>query len=54
MTGSSLQLGQWKASDGLKLSYMGESFWQADCVLYGAEFPVKYPLGTPDHVSHIL
>lgn len=42
VTGSSLQLGQWKASDGLKLSYMGESFWQADCVLYEAEFPVKY------------
>lgn len=45
VTGSSIQLGHWKAEDDLKLSYMGDSSWQADCVLYKDEFPVKYPLG---------
>ncbi|XP_042517654.1 4-alpha-glucanotransferase DPE2-like [Macadamia integrifolia] len=40
--GSSPQLGKWKLQDGLRLSYAGESFWQADCVIREDEFPIKY------------
>lgn len=41
--GSSSKLGQWKIQDGLKLSYAGDSFWHAECILQKAEFPLKYP-----------
>lgn len=40
--GSSLKLGQWKVEDGLKLSYAGDSIWQADCVMQMDDFPLKY------------
>lgn len=40
--GSSLKLGQWKVQDGLKLSYAGDSTWQADCVMPKSDFPLKY------------
>ncbi|KAJ4977566.1 hypothetical protein NE237_008346 [Protea cynaroides] len=42
VVGSSPRLGQWKVQDGLKLSYAGELFWQADCVMRKDEFPIKY------------
>ncbi|KAG9454794.1 hypothetical protein H6P81_007698 [Aristolochia fimbriata] len=42
VVGSSSQLGGWK-EHGLKLSYAGESLWQADCVIWKYEFPIKYP-----------
>ncbi|KAL8172220.1 hypothetical protein V2J09_024024 [Rumex salicifolius] len=41
--GSSLKLGQWKVQDGLKLSYAGDSTWQADCMMPKSDFPLKYP-----------
>lgn len=41
--GSSTKLGKWKAQDGLKLSYAGDSIWHADCVLPKTDFPIKYP-----------
>ncbi|XP_031103211.1 4-alpha-glucanotransferase DPE2-like [Ipomoea triloba] len=40
--GSSLNLGQWKAQDGVKLNYAGDSFWQAECVMTKDDFPLKY------------
>lgn len=40
--GTTSQLGQWRAQDGLKLSYAGDSIWQADCLVRKDEFPVKY------------
>nr|GMD43069.1 4-alpha-glucanotransferase DPE2-like [Ipomoea batatas]GMD46478.1 4-alpha-glucanotransferase DPE2-like [Ipomoea batatas] len=43
--GSSLNLGQWKAQDGVKLNYAGDSFWQAECVMTKDDFPLKYPFG---------
>lgn len=42
VTGSVPQLGQWKAQDGLKLCYAGESIWRADCVMRKDDFPIKY------------
>lgn len=42
VTGNSVQLGQWKAQDGLKLHYVGESIWQAQCLLQTYEFPIRY------------
>ncbi|XP_068659534.1 4-alpha-glucanotransferase DPE2 [Aristolochia californica] len=42
VVGSSTQLGDWKGQGGLKLSYAGESLWQADCVIWKYEFPIKY------------
>ncbi|KAL6896549.1 hypothetical protein ACP4OV_007121 [Aristida adscensionis] len=33
VTGSNPQLGRWKAQDGLKLSYVGDSSWKGNCVL---------------------
>ncbi|GAB2210062.1 hypothetical protein Drorol1_Dr00015315 [Drosera rotundifolia] len=41
--GSSTNLGQWKVQDGLKLSYAGDSIWQADCALKKDDFPLRYP-----------
>lgn len=43
MIGSPQKLGQWKADSGLKLSYAGDSIWQADCVMGKEDFPIKYP-----------
>uniref|UniRef100_A0A2P2MKW7 4-alpha-glucanotransferase n=1 Tax=Rhizophora mucronata TaxID=61149 RepID=A0A2P2MKW7_RHIMU len=40
--GSIPKLGQWKVQDGLKLSYAGESTWQADFVTSINVFPMKY------------
>ncbi|XP_061369933.1 4-alpha-glucanotransferase DPE2 [Gastrolobium bilobum] len=40
--GSNTKLGQWKVENGLKLSYFGESVWQAECVMQRSDFPVKY------------
>lgn len=45
MIGSSLKLGRWKVQDSLKLSYAGDSLWQADCIMQKDDFPIKYPLG---------
>lgn len=42
VTGSAAQLGQWSFQGGLKLSYAGESIWQADCVVSKEDFPIKY------------
>ncbi|XP_050231099.1 4-alpha-glucanotransferase DPE2 [Mercurialis annua] len=42
LIGSTSQLGQWKAKDGLKLSYMGDSIWQADVLMPISDFPIKY------------
>ncbi|GLT77810.1 hypothetical protein SLA2020_493670 [Shorea laevis] len=41
--GNNAKLGQWKAQDGLKLSYAGGSIWEADCVIQRDNFPIKYP-----------
>ncbi|GAB4851804.1 4-alpha-glucanotransferase dpe2 [Ancistrocladus abbreviatus] len=41
--GNSLKLGQWQVQDGLKLSYAGDSIWQADFVMGKDDFPLKYP-----------
>lgn len=41
--GTASQLGQWRAEYGLKLSYAGDSIWQADCLVRKDEFPIKYP-----------
>lgn len=43
MIGSPQKLGQWKTEGGLKLSYAGDSIWQADCVMGKEDFPIKYP-----------
>ena len=43
MIGSPQKLGQWKVEDALKLSYAGDSTWQADCVMDKNDFPIKYP-----------
>lgn len=40
--GSTSMLGQWKPQNGLKLSYAGESVWEADCVIQRGDFPIKY------------
>ncbi|KAL6225879.1 hypothetical protein ACLB2K_004728 [Fragaria x ananassa] len=40
--GSCSKLGNWKAQDGLKLFYAGDSTWHADCVLPKGDFPIKY------------
>ncbi|KDP35768.1 hypothetical protein JCGZ_10848 [Jatropha curcas] len=40
--GSSTKLGLWKVEDGLKLSYAGDSIWQADLVMPRGDFPIKY------------
>ncbi|XP_044964464.1 4-alpha-glucanotransferase DPE2 [Hordeum vulgare subsp. vulgare] len=42
VTGSNPAVGNWKAQDGLKLNYVGDSIWKANCVLRKSEFPVKY------------
>ncbi|KAJ8444385.1 hypothetical protein Cgig2_026589 [Carnegiea gigantea] len=41
--GSPQKLGQWKVDGALKLSYAGDSIWQADCVMEKNDFPIKYP-----------
>ncbi|XP_057971656.1 4-alpha-glucanotransferase DPE2 [Malania oleifera] len=40
--GSPAKLGDWRIQDGLKLSYAGESIWQADCEMRKDDFPIKY------------
>lgn len=40
--GSTAKLGLWKVQDGLKLSHAGDSIWQADVVMPGGDFPIKY------------
>ncbi|CAH9105324.1 unnamed protein product [Cuscuta epithymum] len=40
--GSSLKLGEWKVTSGVKLNYSGDSFWQADCLMGKDDFPLKY------------
>ncbi|KAJ7976533.1 4-alpha-glucanotransferase DPE2 [Quillaja saponaria] len=42
VVGNHAKLGQWKAQNGLKLSYGGDSIWQADCVVQKGDFPIKY------------
>ncbi|KAJ0978933.1 hypothetical protein J5N97_014407 [Dioscorea zingiberensis] len=32
VTGSTSELGQWRTQDGLKLCYVGDSIWKAECV----------------------
>ncbi|KAJ4828347.1 4-alpha-glucanotransferase dpe2 [Turnera subulata] len=44
--GSSEKLGRWKVEGGLKLSYAGDSVWQADFVAPKADFPVRYPFAS--------
>ncbi|KAK6942118.1 Carbohydrate binding module family 20 [Dillenia turbinata] len=46
VTGSGTKLGQWKVHEGLKLSYAGESIWQADCAILKTDFPIRYPFAT--------
>ncbi|CAL1352309.1 unnamed protein product [Linum trigynum] len=41
--GSCAKLGCWKVQDGLKLSYAGNSTWQADVVVQKDDLPFKYP-----------
>lgn len=41
--GSNAKLGRWNVQEGLKLSYAGDSIWQADAVMPRSEFPIKYP-----------
>ncbi|CAN0907954.1 4-alpha-glucanotransferase DPE2 [Linum grandiflorum] len=40
--GSCAKLGRWKVQDGLKLSYAGNSTWQADVVVQRDDLPFKY------------
>ncbi|KAG5395612.1 hypothetical protein IGI04_017426 [Brassica rapa subsp. trilocularis] len=40
--GTSGKLGKWKVESGLKLSYVGDSMWEGDCLIPKAEFPIKY------------
>ncbi|KAJ9179771.1 hypothetical protein P3X46_008099 [Hevea brasiliensis] len=40
--GGTAKLGRWKVQNGLKLSYAGDSIWQADAVMPRSEFPIKY------------
>ncbi|CAL1385793.1 unnamed protein product [Linum trigynum] len=40
--GSCAKLGCWKVQDGLKLSYAGNSTWQADVVVQKDDLPFKY------------
>ncbi|OVA13831.1 Carbohydrate binding module family 20 [Macleaya cordata] len=40
--GSSAQLGQWKIQGGLKLSYAGESSWEANCFSLNSSSTYKY------------
>lgn len=42
VTGSNPSIGNWRAQDGLKLNYVGDSIWKANCLLRKSEFPVKY------------
>ncbi|XP_021745916.1 4-alpha-glucanotransferase DPE2-like [Chenopodium quinoa] len=49
--GSPQKLGQWKTEGALKLSYAGESIWQADCVMGKEDFPIKYRYGKYDKVG---
>ncbi|KAK9671266.1 hypothetical protein RND81_12G018300 [Saponaria officinalis] len=46
--GNSPKLGQWKTQDSVKLSYAGDSVWQADCVIGIKDFPLKYRYGKYD------
>lgn len=41
--GSNTKLGQWKVENGLKLSYVGEFVWLAECVIQRSDFPIRYP-----------
>ncbi|CAK8543013.1 unnamed protein product [Lathyrus sativus] len=41
--GSNTKLGQWKVENGLKLSYVGEFVWLAECVMQRSDFPIRYP-----------
>uniref|UniRef100_A0A1J3EMA5 4-alpha-glucanotransferase n=1 Tax=Noccaea caerulescens TaxID=107243 RepID=A0A1J3EMA5_NOCCA len=36
------KLGKWKIENGLRLNYVGDSMWEADCLIPKAEFPIKY------------
>lgn len=40
--GSNTKLGQWKVENGLKLSYVGEFVWLAECVIQRSDFPIRY------------
>ncbi|XP_008796184.1 4-alpha-glucanotransferase DPE2 isoform X2 [Phoenix dactylifera] len=42
VTGSVLQLGQWKVQGALELIYAGGSTWIADCLMRKDDFPIKY------------
>ncbi|KAJ0258508.1 hypothetical protein HA466_0072840 [Hirschfeldia incana] len=41
--GTSGKLGKWKVEGGLRLKYVGDSMWEADCLIPKADFPIKYP-----------
>ncbi|KAG0479077.1 hypothetical protein HPP92_013796 [Vanilla planifolia] len=43
VTGNVFQLGQWRVEDGLRLSYIGQSVWEASSVIRKIDFPIKYP-----------
>ncbi|CAJ1916795.1 unnamed protein product [Sphenostylis stenocarpa] len=40
--GSNTKLGQWKAENGLKLSYFGESVWKAECLMHRIMSTYRY------------
>ncbi|KAL5707700.1 4-alpha-glucanotransferase [Ranunculus cassubicifolius] len=51
--GSSGILGQWKVQGALKLTYDGESYWQADCALKRNELPLKYKYCQSDKAGNV-
>ncbi|XP_010525431.1 PREDICTED: 4-alpha-glucanotransferase DPE2 isoform X2 [Tarenaya hassleriana] len=40
--GTSEKLGKWKVEGGLSLNYVGDSVWEADCLIPRADLPIKY------------
>lgn len=44
--GTAAKLGKWKVENGLRLNYVDDSTWEADCLIPKADFPIKYPYFT--------
>ncbi|XP_024016763.1 4-alpha-glucanotransferase DPE2 isoform X2 [Eutrema salsugineum] len=40
--GTPAKLGKWKVENGFRLNYVGDSMWEADCLIPKADFPIKY------------
>ncbi|XP_010508798.1 PREDICTED: 4-alpha-glucanotransferase DPE2 [Camelina sativa] len=40
--GTPTKLGKWKVENGLRLNYVDDSIWEADCLIPKADFPIKY------------